>query len=93
MDRVMPSIEELQRRLDENVLRNDDPDVETIFNFYRLHAQAMLIIALELEQLNNNLEALRGNSQGVPDYASLDNAMSILYDIVEKQEKMANAGH
>ena len=61
MDRVAPSIEELQQKLLGNMLvRPTDPDALTIFTFYEIHAQAMLHICLELEQINNNLESLRG---------------------------------
>lgn len=60
MDRVMPTIEDLQEKLSSRYTGDygDDYDFYTV---QYVQAQAMLIIALELGQLNNNLEALRGD--------------------------------
>lgn len=60
-DRVMPTIEDLQKIL--NVIDPSKEEYDNIqyLSVYKVQAQAMLHICLELEQLNNNLEALRGH--------------------------------
>ena len=58
-DRVMPTIEALQDKLTD--VEGDRGFDHEFYVVQYVQAQATLIIALELEQLNNNLEALRGH--------------------------------
>lgn len=59
MEPTLPTIEDLHDRLAKLTLDGYVDDSPSFFEVQRVHAQAMLLIALELEQINNNLEALR----------------------------------